>query len=278
MSEIALWLDAGNGTLSEEGGSAVTTDGMPVGAWMDKSGSGLFAGQSDAQQRPVLRTGTGGINNHPVLDYTPTNTGGQWLLAEDVVPGEHFAAFSVAKSDTTVFVHHAWLASARQPNGFIMHASNNSTSFYINIIDQNDTYFRGPTVTVNNVDEPHLYGFNYCRNSLTAYEETYLDGKTSFRARTNMVPRSNTAAIDIRYGWDYDGRYANGRVAEHIIFNERMGKTHETIVRNYPASKSALDIGDLDRYVYEAEFGLDVAGIGREATPEEVAQGNRYER
>jgi len=251
--------------MTAENGSPVNTSGGSVGAWMDKMGSGLYAGQSNSDAMPVLRTGNEGIGGHPAIDYTPGNGAGQYLVAEDVVPGEHFSVFSVAASDTTVFVHHGWLASSRMPNGFIIHASNNSNSFYINVVDNNDSYFRGTTVSVNNVDQPHLYGFTYCRNPVTAYQETYLDGSTETRVRTNVTNRSNTAAIDIRYGWDYGDRYANGRMAEHIIFNEFVGVTHNTLVRNYYASKYNLDIADLDRYPYDDAYPHDVAGIGRES-------------
>jgi hypothetical protein len=74
--------------------------------------------------------------------------------------------------------------------------------------------------------------------------------------------RVGTAEIDIKYGWDYDERFGQGKISEHFVFNRRFYESHRTLVANYLAVKYGIDLGTLKRYTnWEKKY--DVAGIGQ---------------
>jgi hypothetical protein len=45
------------------------SDGTAIGTWSDRSGNGKDATQATSNKRPLLRTGSNGINGNPVLNF-----------------------------------------------------------------------------------------------------------------------------------------------------------------------------------------------------------------
>ncbi len=264
--QLALWLSGQNDVFETAGGTALISDSVEVESWEDRSIYQIDVSQSNPNRKPLFRMGVNGVSGLNAIEFKPdtsTNSGDN-LVANQVVPGKNFAVLSVAQSNTNPFNHHAWLGSARTPNGYIIHSNKNSNSFYPVVIDQNEDYWGGPTISVPQTEIPHIYGFAFCENPITGYMLTGYDGNDEERGNDNFGGRDEVTPIDINLGWDYNSRFGDGKIAEHFIYNTGLGHSHFKIVRNYLGSMYQIDLGDNDHFAHDNVYRFNLAGIGRE--------------
>ena len=112
---------------------------------------------------------------------------------------------------------------------------------------------------------PHIYGFSFGEHELTHDYQAFVDDLTNRRSETrNYVDRDENATVDIRFGWDKDERYGNGRTSEFFIFNKNLNQTQLVIVKNYLGAKFQIPLYGHDRFAFDSGHGYEVAGIGRE--------------
>jgi hypothetical protein len=97
VSGLKLWLDAADSStmLQSSGGAAVSSNGDPVGVWLDKSGNPYHATQSDGTRKPSFRTNV--KNSRSVLRFDGSNDSLQ-------IPGSASFLKFLHSSNATVFV------------------------------------------------------------------------------------------------------------------------------------------------------------------------------
>ena len=263
LTELAIWLRAGEGLLSTPGGQPAQ-DGQPVGAWLDQSATQVQVQQTTAAERPVLGTGASGIAGWPAITFTSDSIK-MYLLAEDVQPGKDATIMAVSQSNTEEFNDHSWIASARDPNGFTLHNNKNAKSFYCDVLDGDEQYYGTNRLYLSDVMIPHIYGFSYGEHAETNDFQVFVDDLTTRRTvMGNYEQRDENGTVDVRLGWDKSERYGNGRTAEFFIFNNNLNETQLRIVKNYLGAKFQIPLYQHDRFAHDSEYGFEVAGIGQE--------------
>lgn len=255
-STLPMWLRADKGSISD--GDDTPVNGDPIDQWANQ-GSGPDAEQGESAAVPTYQTEVDGISNMPAIYFDGDD---DYLLAEGVTTGANMSIFSVVEGDNIAFNTHGWIASARQPNGFVMHPWENESRFSPMVIDDEEEYANGTVQYIGDAAAPHIYGMIYERTEyyqkfFTIFDENRWDNNAE------IGPRNGTATIDIQYGWDYDDRFGQGKIGEHFIYNRRLYESHRTIVVNYLGAKYGVDAGLVKRYFHENR-PYDVAGIGRE--------------
>ena len=256
-STIPMWLRADKGA-SSNGQDAQSEE--PVDFW-NNQGSGPDAEQAIDDEAPVMKTGVDGINNMPVVYFDGDN---DFLEANEVVTGQNISVFSVVEGNNIAFNTHGWIASARQPNGFVLHPWKDESRFSAMIIDNDDDYANGPIYYIGDAAAPHIYGVIYEQNDYFQIFNTLFDQERYEFNGADIGVRDGSAQIDIRYGWDYDDRYGEGKLGEHFIYNRRLHQSQWIIVSNYLGAKYGIDLGLVKRYEHWNK-PFDVAGIGRES-------------
>jgi hypothetical protein len=101
----------------------------------------------------------------------------------------------------------------------------------------------------------------------TAYYQlfnTLFDERKISWGGADIGDRDEDAVVDVKYGWDFDERFGQGKIAEHFIYNRRVHESHRTIIANYMAAKYGIDLGAFKRYSHWTK-NYDVAGIGQES-------------
>lgn len=253
---IPMWLRADFGTISN--GNDAPINGDVIEQWINQ-GAGPDALQTETTARPTFNNDAGGINGMPVLHFDGED---DFLLAEDVLPGANLSMFSVVEGDEINFNTHGWMASARQPNGFVIHPWENEPRFSAMVIDLEDNYANGETQYIGDAAAAHIYGMIYERTEYYQKFFTLFD-ENRWENTADIGPRDASVSVDVQYGWDYDERFGQGKMGEHFIFNRRLYEAHRTIVVNYLGAKYGVDAGLIKRY-FHGDRPYDVAGIGRE--------------
>lgn len=262
-SSISLWLKAGVGMAMDSAGTASTNDGDPVGYWSDVSGHMAYADQPVDSVLPILRTGAEGINGRPAIEFVPqSDNDGSFIIARDIDMGQNFSVFTLTQSANNGWNDHGWIASSRERNGFILHNSKWTISFYAHVRDKDNKTDNGWTTNIGDIDDPHIYGMVYSENSLNGNIHTVSDGQDSERSiLTNG--RDAVNAIDIQFGKDRDDRPGAGKMSETFIYRTDLNAAQLLIVKNYMAAKYAIDLREETLYAHGQSNGYEVAGIGR---------------
>lgn len=251
--QVAVWLDANDLLENYDNGDEVSL-------WSDKMGKNVTTRLKDTLIGPSLSLDTNIFNGNASIRFTENLK--TVLLIDSVVTSNNISAFTVAASTELEFNEHAWLGSSREPNGFILHNYEEHKYARMMAYDSNEQVFRSPYLQVADPRQVHLYGMAYREN---VYIWNYTDWHEGFEPVTTPKPRFDEFAIDIQLGADRDDRFGDGRIAEHIVFNEALMKTHRTILYNYLSEKYASDLGKLDYFGLNAPFKNHIAGIGRES-------------
>ena len=247
-SELSVWLDASKITAS---------DGDFLSSWSDQSGNGNNFSQSSAPLQPFLSANSS-INGLPAVSFNSdfmqsgtipsiesnqlswiivsntSNTNTQVLLRSDYSSGTTFNASRMWGnfSTSTEFISHA-----REVNGTI-----------VKLID---SYNLGS----------HIWSSRWNGTSLF---ESYID--QSLIASSNLAAANPSSHNTIFLGAaNATNQYPfSGDVAEVIVFNATLNNAQRIIVDNYLSTKYSIPLSSNDYFSFDATFGNDLAGIGRE--------------
>jgi hypothetical protein len=193
---------------------------------------------------------------------------------DDVLGGRSSSAYCVVETDSILFNDHGWFASARVPNGYLLHPWKNDYYYHGEVLDLESNYSGSPIFYIGEATSPHIYGLIYEQDDLHQLFYTIFDDHLYPFPGINIGARDNSTPIDIRFGWDYDDRFGKGRMGENILYKRRLFLSHHTIVNNYLGAKYGLDLGLQSRY-FHPNYAEEVIGVGQENSGDkhEVAQG-----
>ncbi|MFY0675381.1 MAG: T9SS type A sorting domain-containing protein [Bacteroidia bacterium] len=254
LDDVAVWLNA-NSLLENY------NVGDEVSLWFDELGNGVSTELKDTLIGPALSVDTTLFNGNASIQFTENLK--TVLIIDSVVTGKNISAFTVAASNDLLYNEHAWLGSSRTPNGFILHNYEDNKNLRMMAYDSNEQVFRSPYSSVADPRQVHLYGMAYREN---VYIWNYTDEQEGFEPVATPKPRYSEFAIDIQLGADRNDRFGSGRIAEHIVFNEALMKSHRTILYNYLSEKYDSDLGKLDHFNLSPPFNNHMAGIGKESS------------
>jgi len=256
-TDLAFWLRADKNAFTNA--VLLAQDGEPVYQWKDQMGSLNSASQGNATQRPTY-VALNGVGSRPALQFDGDN---DFLQLTDVLAGRSTSAYVVVETDSIGFNDHGWFASARVPNGYLLHPWKNDYYYHSEVLDLNETYSSSPIYYIADASAPHIYGFVYEQDDLHQVFNTIYDDHFWPFPGVHIGPRDEVTPIDIRMGWDYDDRFGDGRIGEHIVYKRRLFQSHHRIVNSYLGVKYGIDLGPESRY-HMLNFSEEVIGVGRE--------------
>jgi photosystem II stability/assembly factor-like uncharacterized protein len=267
-NDLAFWMRADKGALIN--GALTANDGDPVYIWQDQSGNNSPASQGNVNQRPTF-VANNGVHTRPGIQFDGDN---DFLQMNDVIGGRSTSAYCVVETDSILFNDHGWFASARVPNGYLLHPWKNDYYYHGEVLDLESQYSGSPIFYIGEATSPHIYGLIYEQDDLHQLFYTIFDDHLYPFPGINIGARDNTTPIDIRFGWDFDDRFGKGRMGENILYKRRLFLSHHTIVNNYLGAKYGLDLGLQARY-FHPNYTEEVIGVGQENSGDkhEVAQG-----
>lgn len=267
-NDLAFWMRADKGTLMN--GALSANDGDPVYIWQDQSGNNNSASQGSVNQRPTL-VAANGVYTRPGIQFDGDN---DFLQLNGVLGGRSTSAYCVVETDSILFNDHGWFASARVPNGYLLHPWKNDYYYHSEVLDLESHYSGSPIFYIGEATSPHIYGLIYEQDDLHQLFYTIFDDHLYPFPGINIGTRDNTTPIDIHIGWDFDDRFGKGRMGENILYKRRLFLSHHIIVNNYLAAKYGLDLGLQARY-FHPNYTEEVIGIGQENNGDkhEIAQG-----
>ena len=264
LDQLSYWFMAGNGLLNTPNG-VTPADMSPFGYWEDVTGNGSIAMQDNPSAQPLYLESSDLFNGQPAILFTEDST---FLRTNEVSITEDIAAFCVASAENnpnayTLWNEHGWLASAREPNGFIIHPWKDAFKVTGMIYDNQENETQGlNTIFVPSINSATIHGMSYYNNSANKFLDSYVNGNLD-RVQTNDVERDASDLIQVNFGRDFGDRYGRGLMAEQILYTERLYNVHTLLVRNYLASKYASNCDGLDRYTQDNLYYHEVAGIGQ---------------
>lgn len=217
ISGLQLWLDASDMTTiyQSNGGSLATADGDPVGYWLDKSGNGRNATQTDGTKKPALKKNT--LNGKPTIKTDGSN---DFFTITPYEPST-LSIFAVVVRRTTS----SWLtlAEGTTSNGplYAWH-SNGSVVYY--------WYSYSPALQVSYAPAASISGpillartFNGSNNEvITRQNGTVVD----------TVTRSGGKQIST-IGGSPDWWASDMSFAEYIVFNSILTANETQLIENY---------------------------------------------
>lgn len=266
--DLAFWMRADQGALMNAALSA--SDGEPVNIWQDQSGNNNSASQGSINQRPTF-VENNGVHTRAGIQFDGDN---DFLQMNGVLGGRSTSAYCVVETDSILFNDHGWFASARVPNGYLLHPWKNDYYYHGEVLDLESHYSGSPIFYIGEATSPHIYGLIYEQDDLHQLFYTIFDDHLYPFPGINIGSRDNTTPIDIHFGWDFGDRFGKGRMGENILYKRRLFLSHHIIVNNYLAAKYGLDLGLQARY-FHPDYTEEVIGVGQENSGDkhEIAQG-----
>ncbi len=218
------------------------SDGNTVGTWIDVSGND---NDVSASATPTY-VSTSNFNDRPAISFANGdryNLGNLSALTEGEV-------FVVVEADAD--------PGTNGDNAEIWDLGETSRALYPNtngnLYEDFGTNQRKDNIAVDPLNQPRVYSV---RSGPSDYE-IHLDGTSIFTTGTNTVSFENAAVL----GREGNGGGFDGDMAEFILYNQRLNAAQRIIVDNYLAAKYNIAIAN-DFYVFQSDYGNDVAGIGQ---------------
>lgn len=169
------------------------------------------------------------------------NGGGYMSVSVPIAPS--FTIIAWAKSHSSTWNDYGWIASSREPNGFIMHPYPGSKSVSMYIIDYTSpsAYSVIGDAAPDNITQWHQYGISYDANTHKAY--TILDGQIISVVDYNGARYNDT--VNIWFGRDqYVSRYGSGSLDEAALFNRSLSASEISmqyqVAMNIPESQTCF--------------------------------------
>jgi hypothetical protein len=233
-TNIEAWLDAS--TLSFSNGASVSN-------WADSSGNGNDAIGVIGNGTPTFQTNE--INGHPVIDFS-SNAILEFLS-------------NISTLETTIFsVHNSPAGSGTSPfslsNHLILESTDKIFPIYYNPLQYATriSKARNSFSVFSLSSEGGVSGANF----------TLTNSANSISGVRNQGAGLSSSTIGCRNSSTYEA-FSNNKVAELIIFNEKLNSAKRKIVSNYLATKYNLT-PEQNLYAYGSTHDRDVIGIGQE--------------
>ena len=228
LAALVLAVDANlMSTMAQDaaGTTAVSATGQRVCRWADSSAAGSHLVQATTTMCPTYGAdAVGGFVNFATNGLVQTTV----TLSPDAT------ILVVAQSNTSVWNHHGWIASARGTNGFIIHPRQGNTGvvFYAGFVGAGwiDLGQRAPA----SITAPTLY-------TLTMSGSNPVTGRFGINGSTSVysaaVARTSQSVL-VTFGADGDlGRAGDGRYREILIFNRALTDSELTTVETHLRTK-----------------------------------------
>lgn len=261
VSNNGIWLKADDLTLN---------NGDPVTSWIDRSGNGNDAENTDPIEQPEY-VANSPINSRPALYFNGVLD--QLIIPDDpILDGSNgFSFFSVVRPDNLDGAPRGIMGKRISQNANIEYAYTlffwNGNYLNLDVHTQNHRFNTSPTAYSNNVN--YMPGFIFdgslpASNRSKIYEAGNLI--VSSVESSNSLPNSNQDFCIGGLNTDYNNggqKRLGGHFAEIIQYNFALNSAQRKIVENYLGAKYNLTVAN-DLYDYEATHAGEVAGIGRD--------------
>lgn len=207
-----------------------------------------------------------------VLFTSPSSTAGGYVVASGVNMTNAFSVELWARSTTETWDAWGWLASSREPNGFIVHprlASPGTKTWDGYVVNNAGAFTQIGSHTPADIQGWHHYALTY--DGTTA--RMYFDG-IQVASRTGTIARDTVDpnGITVYLGRDYTmgDRFGNGAIDEAAVFTSAL--TAAQVRRHYSAAYGAYAFNGPDspaldfqgHFVYSVDVGNASSGsIGK---------------
>jgi len=248
-SNNVLWISADSITVA--GGEP--GDGMDVTEWVDLSGNAnSFFQNTEMDDDPVYVLS--GQNGLPVVRFN----GDDALEAPDVISGNTGRTiFTVGFSNSAPQTANYYLELNKDRTG------GSGESYLLTMetavrVSGNIVYDQSFGQT-----DYRLFTVRNATGDNVTDTEAYLEG-ASLGTSTSSAASINTLTTGTYLGGFTGSPTFDGDIAEIIIFDQELNEAQRIIIENYLHTKWGLanTLTD-DRYVFDASYGNEVAGIGR---------------
>ena len=234
-----------------DAGTSTTTDNAPISTWTSSSDNTVQATQNTSVNRPVLRTGTNGINGRPVVHFDGINdffnTNYTWPANQNeitmILVGRGTNFQSAIRMQSGDYIVYPW-GSAQS---FIL-SSDGGTSGGI----ASGLVTDGTTVNI---------GMARYRRNTTNGMQTFRNGtlQTQRNSANNPLPSGNL----ILGSFQGTAEFTNADIAEAIIYRVALNEAQRIIVENYLSAKYGVTIpAASDFYAGTSPYLEQVHGIG----------------
>lgn len=228
------------------------SQGNSVSSWSDESGNNNAFSQSTNSDQPTYQTNV--INNKPALRFDGQD---DWMGIALDIPETNFSQFVVFQTRNNDTDGAAWTAtgsnsasSGSHDRQFGINSSNLSQRLYSSQVINSSSNF--------NDNSPHITSAHVNNGVGQRIKADGSEVGNGNKDGSNFTGQSHVI-IGGHTHWDY----FEADIPEIIYYKTLLDTTQQIIVANYLSSKYGITISN-DHFSYDANFGHDVAGIGRE--------------
>jgi hypothetical protein len=212
----------------------ISTNMNGVSMWGDVYSNGSMAMQNSTDEMPAWLTEENGIAGRTALGFDGEN---DRIVATQVPTGRSMSAYCIAECPSISFNEHGWFASARMPNGYLLHPWRNEEQFHAEVLDNQEQYSGTNTMYIGDASAPHIYGLIYHQDNLYQTMQSLFDDHIQYQPGVNIGERLENALININIGHDFNDRYGEGKIGEEILYGTRLMPVPNRIVTNYLAAR-----------------------------------------
>lgn len=217
----------------------------PAAYWRFDEASGTIAYDASGNGHHGRYVGsvTRGV---PGADQSSSNTafgvnGSGYMEATGVPIRRSFSMVVWARSNPSTWNTNGWIASARVPNGFIIHPSEgnrNVPTYVINNVSGLGYSLVG-NPTVSELRTWHHYALVY--DEVTQVASTYIDGVLVAASSYGAGNRSATGSVNIWFGRDMccGDRYGSGAIDEAALYHRALSASE--VSAQYAAATAVAD-------------------------------------
>jgi hypothetical protein len=201
---LSLWLRADLNITNFAGWPA--EEGDEVFIWSDVSGNGFVFTAPVPTTRPTVVMDALG---NPSLQFDGVN---DKISSPTVFTGRSTSAYILVDTDSIAFNDHGWFASAREPNGYLLHPWKEESQYHAEVIDNEGQYSGSPVHYINDATGPHLYGYIHEQDDIHQVWNTVVDDQLYPFPGIQVGNRLENDDVSVTIGYDFGERYGKGRV------------------------------------------------------------------
>ncbi len=257
-----LWLKADANAYSDAGTTSAV-DAATVQQWNDQSGNSNNVSQGTAGNRPIYKTNI--VNSQPALNFTGSTYVSSGALGIAATGGFTYflivEATSYSAGATNDGSGDYILDRTTGTNELASLKVASTSKFGFQKRDNSGGGLGGP-VTTTSITTGAFQLIDYMRVRGSAFQ-LYLNGTMENSVADGQGDLTPPA---MRIGTHQSGSNGlRGYISELVVYNQNLNSAQRIIVENYLAAKYGLSIlAASDHFAYDATYGNDVAGIGRE--------------